>query len=177
MKERFEREYALTAYDATMLTQSREMAAYFEDAVRAYGGEAKTIANWMLGEVSAALNRSEMDIGAAPLAPADLARLLERVADGTISTKIAKDVFDAMWVGEGDPDAIIAKRGLKQISDEGTIEKLVDDVLAANPATVAEFRAGKEKAFNSLVGKAMGASKGKANPAQVNAILRRRLGG
>ena len=177
MKERFEREYALTAYDATMLTQSREMAAYFEDAVRAYGGEAKTVANWMLGEVSAALNRSEIDIGAAPLAPAALAGLLERVADGTISTKIAKDVFDAMWVGEGDADAIIAKRGLTQISDEGAIEKLVDDVLAANPAIVAEFRAGKEKAFNSLVGKAMGASKGKANPAQVNAILRRRLGG
>ncbi len=177
LKERFEREYALTAYDATMLTQNREMAAYFEDAVRAYGGEAKTVANWMLGEVSAALNRSEMDIGAAPLAPAALARLLERVADGTISTKIAKDVFDAMWVGEGDPDAIIAKRGLTQISDEGAIEKLVDEVLAANPAIVAEFRAGKEKAFNSLVGKAMGASKGKANPAQVNAILRRKLGG
>jgi aspartyl-tRNA(Asn)/glutamyl-tRNA(Gln) amidotransferase subunit B len=177
MKERFERQYVLPAYDATMLTQSREMAAYFEDAVHAYGGEAKTVANWMLGEVSAALNRSEIDIGAAPLAPAALAGLLERIADGTISTKIAKEVFDAMWAGEGDPDAIIAKRGLRQISDEGAIEKIVDDVLAANPAIVAEFRAGKEKAFNSLVGKAMGASKGKANPAQVNTVLRRRLGG
>ena len=176
MKERFERQYALPAYDATMLTQSRETAAYFEDAVRAYGGEAKTVANWMLGEVSAALNRAEVDIGAAPLAPAALARLLERIADGTISTKIAKEVFDAMWAGEGDADAIIAKRGLKQISDEGAIEKLVDDVLAANPAIVAEFRAGKEKAFNSLVGKAMAASKGKANPGQVNALLRQKLG-
>ena len=176
MKERFERQYALPAYDATMLTQSRETAAYFEDAVRAYDGEAKTVANWMLGEVSAALNRAEIDIGAAPLAPAALARLLERIADGTISTKIAKEVFDAMWAGEGDADAIIAKRGLKQISDEGAIEKLVDDVLAANPAIVAEFRAGKEKAFNSLVGKAMAASKGKANPGQVNALLRQKLG-
>jgi aspartyl-tRNA(Asn)/glutamyl-tRNA(Gln) amidotransferase subunit B len=176
MQERFGRQYALPAYDATMLTQSRETAAYFEDAVRACGGEAKTVANWMLGEVSAALNRAEADIGAAPVKPADLAGLLARVADGTISTKIAKDVFDAMWAGEGDADAIIAKRGLKQISDEGAIEKLVDDVLAANPAIVAEFRAGREKAFNSLVGKAMAASKGKANPAQVNALLRKKLG-
>ncbi len=176
MKQRFERQYALTAYDATMLTQSREMAAYFEDAVRAYGGEAKTVANWMLGEVAAALNRAEIDIGAAPLAPTALAGLLARVADGTISTKMAKDVFDAMWAGEGEADAIIAKRGLTQISDEGAIGKLVDDVLAANPAIVAEFRAGKEKAFNSLVGKAMAASKGKANPGQVNTLLRQKLG-
>jgi aspartyl-tRNA(Asn)/glutamyl-tRNA(Gln) amidotransferase subunit B len=176
MKQRFERQYALTAYDATMLTQSREMAAYFEDAVRGYGGEAKTVANWMLGEVAAALNRAEIDIGAAPLAPTALAGLLARVADGTISTKLAKDVFDAMWAGEGEADAIIAKRGLTQISDEGAIGKLVDDVLAANPAIVAEFRAGKEKAFNSLVGKAMAASKGKANPGQVNTLLRQKLG-
>jgi aspartyl-tRNA(Asn)/glutamyl-tRNA(Gln) amidotransferase subunit B len=176
MKERFERQYALPAYDATMLTQSRETAAYFEDAVRAYGGEAKTVANWMLGELSAALNRAEVDIGAAPLAPTALAGLLERIADGTISTKIAKEVFDAMWAGEGDADAIIDKRGLRQISDSDEIEKLVDDVLAANAAIVAEFRAGKEKAFNSLVGKAMAASKGKANPGQVNALLRQKLG-
>jgi len=181
MKERFERQYALPRYDATMLTQSREMAAWFEDSVRAFGGEAKTVANWMLGEVSAALNRAEIDIGAAPLAPTALAGLLRRIADGTISTKIAKDVFDAMWAGEatgdGAADAIIDRRGLRQISDEGAIEKLVDDVLAANAVAVAEFRAGKEKAFNSLVGKAMAASKGKANPAQVNAILKRKLGG
>ncbi len=177
MRERFERQYGLPAYDATMLTQSREMAAWFEDAVRAFGGEAKTVANWMLGEVSAALNRTEVDIGAAPVGPAGLAGLLKRIADGTVSTKIAKEVFDAMWAGEGDPDAIIAKRGLTQISDEGAIEQLVDEVLAANPAIVAELRAGKEKAFNSLVGKAMAASRGKANPAQVNAVLKRRLGG
>jgi aspartyl-tRNA(Asn)/glutamyl-tRNA(Gln) amidotransferase subunit B len=176
MKARFEAQYALPAYDATMLTQSREMGAYFEDAVRAFGGEAKTVANWMLGEVAAALNRAEIDIGAAPVGPAGLAGLLKRIADGTISTKIAKDVFDAMWAGEGDADAIVDAKGLRQISDEGAIDKLVDDVIAANPAIVAEFRAGKEKAFNSLVGKAMAASKGKANPAQVNAILKRKLG-
>ena len=177
MQQRFERQYGLPAYDATMLTQSRELAAWFEDAVRAFGGEAKTVANWLLGEVAAALNRTEVEIGAAPVGPAGLAGLLRRIADGTVSTKIAKDVFDAMWAGEGDADAIIAKRGLTQISDEGAIEQLVDGVLAANPAIVAELRAGKEKAFNSLVGKAMAASKGKANPAQVNAILKRRLGG
>jgi len=176
MKARFERQYALPAYDATMLTQSREMAGYFEDAVSSFGGEAKIVANWMLGEVSAALNRAEVDIGAAPVGPAELAGLLKRVADGTVSTQIAKDVFDAMWTGEGDADAIIDKRGLRQISDRDEIEKLVDDVLAANAAIVAEFRAGKEKAFNSLVGKAMAASKGKANPGQVNALLKQKLG-
>jgi aspartyl-tRNA(Asn)/glutamyl-tRNA(Gln) amidotransferase subunit B len=130
----------------------------------------------MLGEVSAALNRAEVDIGAAPVGPAELAGLLKRVADGTVSTKIAKDVFDAMWTGAGDADAIIDKRGLRQISDRDEIEQLVDDVLAANAAIVAEFRAGREKAFNSLVGKAMAASKGKANPGQVNALLRQKLG-
>ena len=180
MKARFESRFGLPAYDAAMLTASREIATYFEDAVRAGGAEPKTVANWMLGEVSAALNRAEIDIAHAPVKPAALAGLLARIADGTISGKIAKDVFDAMWAGEaagdGAADAIIAARGLKQISDEGAIEKLVDDVIAANPAIVAEFRAGKEKAFNALVGKAMAASKGKANPAQVNAILKRRLG-
>ena len=175
MRERFARDYSLTAYDAAMLTQSREMAAYFEDAVRELGGEAKAIANWMLGEVSAALNKADVDIAAAPVAPAALAGLVRRIVDGTISHKTAKDVFEAMWAGEGEADAIIARKGLTQISDEGAIETLVDAVLAAHPAVVAEYKAGKEKAFNSLVGKAMAATKGKANPAQVNAILRRKL--
>ncbi len=181
MKARFERAYALTAYDATMLTQSREMAAYFEDAVRAFGGEPKTVANFMLGELFARLNKAETDIADAPVGPAALAALLKRIGDGTISGKLAKDVFDAMWsgeaIGENAADAIIEKKGLKQISDAGVIEKIVDEVLAANPAIVAEFRAGREKAFNSLVGKAMAATRGKANPAQVNAILKRKLGG
>jgi aspartyl-tRNA(Asn)/glutamyl-tRNA(Gln) amidotransferase subunit B len=175
MRERFARDYRLPAHEAAMLTQSRETAAYFEDAVRAFGGEPKTVANWMLGEVAAALNRADADIAASPVSPFALAGLLVRVADGTISHKTAKDVFDAMWAGEGDADAIIASRGLKQISDENAIERLVDEVLAANSAIVAEFRAGKEKAFNSLVGKAMAATKGKANPAQVNAALKKKL--
>jgi len=176
MKARFESSYALGAYDATMLTQSREAGAYFESAVQALGGEPKTVANWMLGEVAARLNKDEIDIVAAPVKPQGLAGLLKRVEDGTISGKAAKDVFDAMWDGEGTADAIITKKGLQQISDAGEIEKLVSDVLAANPAIVAEFRAGKEKAFNSLVGKVMAASKGKANPTQVNAILKSKLG-
>ena len=129
--------------------------------------------------VAAALNRAEIGIDRAPVSAAGLSRLLARIVDQTISGKIAKDVFDAIWAGEhgGDADAIIAARGLTQISDEGALERIVDDVLAANAAMVAEFRAGKEKAFNALVGQAMKATKGKANPAQVNAILRRKLGG
>jgi aspartyl-tRNA(Asn)/glutamyl-tRNA(Gln) amidotransferase subunit B len=177
MRARFQSDYALPPQDATMLTASRDLAAYFEEAARAFAGDPKQVANWMLGEVSAALNRADLDIAQAPVAPAALAALLARIADGTISVKLAKDVFDAMWKGEGAVDAIIEKRGLKQISDEGAIDKLVDDVLAANPAIVAEVRAGKEKAFNALVGKAMAATKGKANPARVNAVLRRKLGG
>jgi len=175
MQERFASQYALSAYEAATLTAERELARYYEDAVAAFGGSPKTVANWALGEVSAALNRAELDAGAARVTPTDLARLLQRIGDNTISGKIAKDVFDAMWAGEGDPDTIIERRGLKQISDTGAIEKLVDDVLAANAGIVAEFKAGKEKAFNSLVGKVMAASKGKANPAQVNAILKRKL--
>jgi aspartyl-tRNA(Asn)/glutamyl-tRNA(Gln) amidotransferase subunit B len=180
-RQRFETQYALPAYDAAMLTASRETAAYFEEAVRALGGEAKAVANWMLGELSAALNKADLDIGSAPVGAVQLAGLLRRIADGTISGKIAKEIFEAMWAGEasGDDaaDAIIEKKGLKQISDEGALATIVDEVLAANPAIVAEFRAGKEKAFNSLVGKAMAATKGKANPAQVNAILKKKLGG
>jgi aspartyl-tRNA(Asn)/glutamyl-tRNA(Gln) amidotransferase subunit B len=175
MKARWQAQYGLPAREATLLTASRELATYFEETVSAYGGEAKHVANWLCGEVSAALHRSELDIAESPVRPAELAALLQRIADGTISTKIAKDVFDAMWAGEGDPDAIIASKGLKQITDEGAIDMIVDAVIAANPAIVAEFRSGKDKAFNALVGKAMAATKGKANPAQVNAILRAKL--
>ncbi len=176
MQQRFARDYALPAADAAALTGSRELAGYFESAAKAAGGEAKTVANWVLGELAGALNRSELDVARSPVAAPQLAGLLKRIADGTISGKIAKDVFDAMWAGEGDADAIIEKKGLRQISDAGAIEKIVDDAIAANPAIVAEYRAGKEKAFNSLVGKVMAASKGKANPAQVNATLKKKLG-
>ena len=137
----------------------------------------KAAANWSLGELSAALNESGVPVEQAPVSPPQLAGLIARVADGTINNKTAKDVFAALWTREGDSaDAIIEARGLKQISDAGAIEKIVDEVLAANPKSVEEFRAGKEKAFNALVGQAMKATKGKANPQQVNEILRRRLG-
>jgi aspartyl-tRNA(Asn)/glutamyl-tRNA(Gln) amidotransferase subunit B len=181
MRERLAAQYALSAQDAVALTADRETAAYFEVAVTALAGPAdrtgKLVANWMLGELAAALNKGDQDIGKAPVGAEQLAALLRRIGDGTISGKIAKGVFDAMWAGEhgGDADAIIAAKGLVQISDAGAIEKIVDDVLAANAGIVAEFRAGKEKAFNSLVGKAMAATKGKADPAQVNAALRRKL--
>ena len=181
MRARFVADYGLPPVDAANLTGARDVAAYFEAVVGALGGaaQAKLAANWVQGDLAAALNRAELAIAACPIPAARLARLIGRIVDGTISGKIAKDVFDAMWSGEegGDADAIIAARGLTQISDTGAIEKIVDDVLAANAATVAEFRAGKEKAFNALVGQAMKATRGKANPAQVNAILRRRLDG
>ncbi|HSV21329.1 MAG TPA: Asp-tRNA(Asn)/Glu-tRNA(Gln) amidotransferase subunit GatB [Casimicrobiaceae bacterium] len=175
MKARLVASLGLSAYEAETLTAERALARYFEDAVHA-GGPPRLVATWVLGEVAAALNRHDVGIARSPVAPAALAQLVARIADGTISGKIAKEVFDAMWAGEGTADGIIAAKGLRQISDEGALEALVDGVIGANPAIVAEFRAGKEKAFNSLVGKAMAASKGKANPAQVNAILRRRLG-
>jgi aspartyl-tRNA(Asn)/glutamyl-tRNA(Gln) amidotransferase subunit B len=165
----------LTPYDAATLTASREMAQYFEDVVAA-GTDAKLAANWVMGELAAALNRADLDVAASPVAPAALAQLLARVRDNTISGKIAKEVFDAMWAGEGGADAIIDARGLKQISDSGAIEGMIDAVLAANAKSVEEFRAGKDKAFNALVGQVMKASRGKANPAQVNEILRRKLG-
>ncbi len=180
MKARFVTQYGLSAIDATTLTAERDLCAYFEDTTKASGGDAKMAANWVLGEVSAALNKAEIAITQSPVSAPQLAGLLKRIADGTISGKIAKDVFDAMWSGgaPGDraADAIIEARGLRQISDEGAIEKIVDAAIAANPAIVAEFKAGKEKAFHSLVGKVMAASRGKANPAQVNAILKAKLG-
>jgi len=177
MRARFVREHAVGDAEALQLTASVATARYFDATLAAGAASGKAVANWVLGELAAAAHRSGVDIEHASVTPARLAGLIARIDDGTISGKIAKDVFDAMWAGEGDADAIIAARGLRQISDEGALEKIVDDVMAANAAVVAEFRAGKEKAFNALVGKAMAATKGKANPAQVNAILKRKLGG
>ncbi|MBM3390486.1 MAG: Asp-tRNA(Asn)/Glu-tRNA(Gln) amidotransferase subunit GatB [Betaproteobacteria bacterium] len=175
MKARFERDFRLSAYDAATLTASRETAAYFEQA--ATQGNAKLCANWIMGELAARLNREEKDIVASPVGAAQLAGLVVRVADGTLSSKMAKEVFDALWNGEGtNADALIEAKGLKQISDTGALEKIIDEVLAANPKSVEEFRAGKEKAFNALVGQAMKATKGKANPQQVNDLLRKKLG-
>jgi aspartyl-tRNA(Asn)/glutamyl-tRNA(Gln) amidotransferase subunit B len=167
--------HGLPENDAETLVSSREMSDYFEHTVGA-GVDPRLATNWILGEVSAALNKEEIDISRAPVTSELLAGLQKRIDDGTISNKIAKDVFAAMWAGEGDADAVIAAKGLTQISDESTIEKIVDSVLAANADIVAEYKSGKQKAFNSLVGKAMAASKGKANPERVNAILRKKLG-
>ncbi|MFZ9529108.1 MAG: Asp-tRNA(Asn)/Glu-tRNA(Gln) amidotransferase GatCAB subunit B, partial [Burkholderiales bacterium] len=159
-----------------LLTASRELADYFESVVAGADAKAgKLCANWINGALSARLNEEGLEITQSRVSATQLRGLVDRIADGTISGKIAKDIFDAIWAGEGDADAIIAAKGLKQISDSGEIEKIVDQVLAANAQQVADFRAGKEKAFNSLVGQVMKASRGKANPQQVNDILRRKL--
>jgi aspartyl-tRNA(Asn)/glutamyl-tRNA(Gln) amidotransferase subunit B len=169
-------ELKLPPHDAASISASPGLAQVFDATVQA-GVDPRLADNWIIGEFSAAANRAEIDPGEAPVSGSQLGALLKRIEDGTISGKIAKEVFEAMWAGEdgADADAIIERKGLRQISDTGAIEKIVDDVLAANAAVVAEYRAGKEKAFNALVGKVMAATKGKANPAQVNAILKRKL--
>jgi aspartyl-tRNA(Asn)/glutamyl-tRNA(Gln) amidotransferase subunit B len=179
MKQRFESEFGLSSYDAATLTASREMAAYFEATLATAGKEnAKPAANWVMGELSARLNKEGLGIGAAPISAQQLAGIIRRIADNTISNKIARDVFEALWAGDGkDADAVIEAKGWKQITDTGAIEALVDEVLAANQKSVEEFRAGKEKAFNALVGQAMKATKGKANPQQVTDLLKKKLGG
>ena len=177
MAARFQRDYALPAYDAAMMTQSKAFAAYFEEAAKA-SGQAKLAANWLMGEVSRRLNGEAIEIDAAPVRPAALAALIGRIADGTISNNAARQVFDALWQGEGgEVDAIIEARGLRQLRDAGELERVVEAVIAANPKSVEEFRAGKEKAFNALVGQAMKATQGKADPARLHALLRARLGG
>ncbi|MQY51837.1 Asp-tRNA(Asn)/Glu-tRNA(Gln) amidotransferase subunit GatB [Rhodocyclus tenuis] len=181
-RARFVAEFGLSDYDATALTASLEIANYYEAAVQAAGvASAKPCANWVMVDLAARVNREGIDFGDAPVSAAQLGRLLARVADNTISNNIAKKIFDAIWAGEGGTgedaaDRIIAAQGLKQITDTGAIEALIDEVLANNAAMVAEFRAGKEKAFNALVGQAMKATKGKANPQQVNQLLRSKLG-
>lgn len=182
MRARFVRDYSLPEYDAAVLTQSKTMADYFEALVAQTGKEqAKQGANWLMGDVSSMLNREGVDLAAAPVSAVQLALLLKRIADGTISNKIAKEVFGAMWEAKSDDvnsaDAIIEAKGLKQISDSGALEKIIDQVLAANQKSVEEFRSGKEKAFNALVGQVMKATKGKGNPAQVNELLKNKLAG
>ncbi len=177
-RERFMNNYALSAYDAKALTASLDIADYFEAAVTVAGKtSAKPCANWISVDLAARLNKEGRDIGASPVSAVQLGGLIARIADNTISNNIAKKVFDSLWNGEGaSADEIIEKQGLKQITDTGAIEALIDGVLEANAAMVAEFRAGKEKAFNALVGQAMKATKGKANPQQVNELLRKKLG-
>ncbi|KQR42898.1 Asp-tRNA(Asn)/Glu-tRNA(Gln) amidotransferase subunit GatB [Acidovorax sp. Leaf160] len=176
MAARFVADYGLPAYDAATLTQSKAMAAYFEEAARA-SGQPKLVSNWIMGEVSRRVNAGEAaGIAAAPVSAALLAKLVARIADGTISNNAGKQVFEALWTGEGqDVDAVIEAKGLKQMNDSGALEKIIDEVIAANPDNVAQFKAGKDKAFNALVGQAMKASRGKANPQQVNDLLRARL--
>jgi aspartyl-tRNA(Asn)/glutamyl-tRNA(Gln) amidotransferase subunit B len=175
-RARFVREFGLSEYDAAVLTSTREVADYFEALVGALPAQPKLCANWVMGELSGRLNREGLEIADSPIPAQRLAGLLARVADATVSGKIAKDVFDAMWSAAGSADEIIDARGLRQISDTGALEALVAGVLEANPAQVAEYRAGKEKAFNFLVGQAMKASRGKANPAQLGELLKKRLG-
>jgi aspartyl-tRNA(Asn)/glutamyl-tRNA(Gln) amidotransferase subunit B len=177
MRTRFARQYGLGSYDAALLTSSRGLARYFEAAARE-APDPKAVANWVYGEVSAALNAGGLLIEQCPVSPAQLGTLLSRIGDATINQKTAKDVFAALWEGKAESvDAYINAHGLRQISDAGAIEAIVDEVLAANGAMVAEFKSGKDKAFNALVGQAMKATRGKANPAQVNEILRRKLAG
>lgn len=176
-KQRFMTQYGLSGYDAGCFTASRPLSDYYEAVVAALGGEPKLCANWVMGDFSAFLNKDGKDIADSPVNSAQLAGLLRRIQDRTISGKIAKDVFEALWVGEGDTDAIIEKRGLRQITDTSAIEKVIDDVIAASPEQFAQYRAGKDKLFGFFVGQVMKLSKGKANPQQVNELLIEKLKG
>jgi len=175
MAARFVEQYGLPEYDATTLTQSQAMAAYFEDAAKACG-QAKLASNWVMGEISRRLNQEEIGMEAVKVSSAQLAAMIGRISDGTISNNAAKQVFEALWTGEGsDVDAVIEAKGLKQMNDTGALEAIIDEVIAANPANVEQYKAGKDKAFNALVGQVMKASKGKANPGQVNELLKAKL--
>ncbi|MDH1903079.1 Asp-tRNA(Asn)/Glu-tRNA(Gln) amidotransferase subunit GatB [Comamonas aquatica] len=175
MAARFVEQYALPEYDATTLTQSQAMAAYFERTAQACG-QAKLASNWVMGEISRRLNTEEIGMDAVKVSSEQLAALIGRISDGTISNNAAKQVFEALWTGEGsDVDAVIDAKGLKQMNDTGALEAIIDEVIAANPGNVEQYRAGKDKAFNALVGQVMKASKGKANPGQVNELLKAKL--
>ncbi len=175
---RFMREFGLSSYDASVLTASRDMAAYFEQVVSQIGAaQAKAAANWVMGDLAGALKRDGLEITHSPVSSERLAGLVKRIVDNTISGKIAKEVFEAMWQGEGDADAIIEAKGLKQITDTGAIEKIIDDIIAANPDQLAQYRSGKDKLFSFFIGQAMKATQGKANPQQLNDLLKQKLAG
>ena len=175
MAARFCADYGLSEYDASTLTQSKDMAGYFEATAKACG-QPKLAANWITGEMSRRLNATDIGLMQAPVGAAQLATLISRIADATISNNAAKQVFEALWSGESaDVDAVIESKGLKQMNDSSALEKIIDDVLAVNAKNIEEFRAGKDRAFNALVGQVMKASKGQANPAQVNELLKRKL--
>ncbi len=175
MAERFVTQYGLPEYDATTLTQSKAMAAYFEDTAKACG-QAKLASNWIMGELSRRMNADDLGIEHLPVKSAQLGALIARIADDTISNNAAKQVFDALWSQGGEVDAIIEAKGLRQMNDTGALDAIIDEVLAANPKNVEEFKAGNTKALNGLVGPIMKASKGKANPGQVNQLLLKKLG-
>jgi len=175
-QQRFVSQYVLRSDDAAILTASRALADYFEAAVAVSKADAQLVANWVLGDLAAALNREALEIEASKIAAAELAGLVDRIADNTISGKIGKEIFEAMWAGEGSADAIIEARGLRQITDSSAIEAVVDAVIAAHPGQAAEYRSGKHKLIGFFVGQVMQQTGGKANPAQVNAILKKRLG-
>jgi aspartyl-tRNA(Asn)/glutamyl-tRNA(Gln) amidotransferase subunit B len=174
---RFSSQYGLSAYDAGVLTASRELACYYEEVVHAAPQDAKLAANWVMGELAAALNKEGLEVSSGKLSPARLAGLLGRICDRTISGKIAKEVFEVMWSTSAEADAVIESRGLRQITDSSAIERAIDEVMAGNPSQLAEYRAGKDKLFGFFVGQVMKATGGKANPAQLNELLRRKLGG
>jgi aspartyl-tRNA(Asn)/glutamyl-tRNA(Gln) amidotransferase subunit B len=175
MANRFVAQYGLPDYDASTLTQGKAMAAYFEAAAQA-SGQAKLASNWIMGELSRRINAEGLAMERVPVPAPKLAALIGRIADGTISNNAARQVFDDLWTAGGEVDAVIEARGLRQMNDAGALEQIVDDVIAGNADNVAQFKAGKDKAFNALVGQVMKASKGKANPAQVNELLRKKLG-
>ncbi|GAB4346704.1 MAG: Asp-tRNA(Asn)/Glu-tRNA(Gln) amidotransferase subunit GatB [Gammaproteobacteria bacterium] len=174
-RERFRSDYGLSAYDADVLTASRALADYFEEVARS-AGDAKLAANWVMGDLSGALNKASLDITESPVSAGQLGGLLVRIKDGTISGKIAKEVFEAMWDGEGDADTIIQARGLKQISGADALKPIVEQVIADNPAQVAQYQAGKEKLLGFFVGQVMKATKGQANPAEVNKLIKELIG-
>jgi aspartyl-tRNA(Asn)/glutamyl-tRNA(Gln) amidotransferase subunit B len=174
-KERFISSYELSDYDAAVLTATRELADYYEAAVGAAGGQGKLTANWVMGDLSAALNRDDREIADSPVSAAALGELLQRIADGTLSGKLAKQVFEAMWNGEGSADEIIERQGLKQISDVSEIEGIIQQVLDNSPQQIEQYRGGQQKVFGYFVGQVMKATQGKANPRQVNELLRKKL--
>jgi aspartyl-tRNA(Asn)/glutamyl-tRNA(Gln) amidotransferase subunit B len=176
-KARCVAEYGLSGYDAGVLAASRELADYFEAVVVAAGGQGKLAANWVMGEFSAALNRDGRDVTDSPVSAADLGGLLQRIEDGTVSGKLAKQVFEAMWNGAGSADEVIEQQGLKQISDASAIEGIIAEVLANSPKQIEQYRNGQTKLLGYFVGQVMKATQGKANPQQVNELLRKRLDG
>lgn len=174
-RERFITQYSLSLYDASILTGSREMATFYEDAIKSSNNQPKLAANWIISELLGALNRTNLDIAESPITSMQIGKLVSRIGDGTISGKIAKTIFEALWNKEGDVDDIIEQRGLKQVTDTAAIEKMIDDIMAANPEQVAGYRAGKDKLFGFFVGQAMKASGGTLNPGQLNELLKKKL--